>query len=252
MKNLLLRLVIALAMAVGIAQATPLFKVGTDESLPPYSFVRGGKAVGIDVDMLHAAAKRLDLKIEVVPLPWKRVLVLLQSGELPLAMPLFRTPERESFARFTGPVHVSQNGLFVRKGEEFPFTSIDDLTGKRIGLNRGFVLADDFDRAIRQGKVMTEEVGTIDQNVKKLGARRIDAFAGNVVSTRYVLRGTSAETKTAVLPRLLSENRPAYLVVSRTAKIPDQERLVETLRRTLEDLHRDGTYAKIVESYLKP
>ena len=148
--------------------------------------------------------------------------------------------------------HVSQNGLFVRKGEEFPFTSIDDLTGKRIGLNRGFVLADDFDRAIRQGKVMTEEVGTIDQNVKKLGARRIDAFAGNVVSTRYVLRGTSAETKTAVLPRLLSENRPAYLVVSRTAKIPDQERLVETLRRTLEDLHRDGTYAKIVESYLKP
>ena len=64
---------LAWALAAGLfaawAMAAPL-KVGTDESLPPYSFVREGKAVGIDVDMLRLAAQRLQLEVEIVPLPW--------------------------------------------------------------------------------------------------------------------------------------------------------------------------------------
>ena len=60
---------ILLWLTVCSASATPPLRVGTDESLPPYSFVRDGKAAGIDVDMLHAAAKRLGLEVEVIPLP---------------------------------------------------------------------------------------------------------------------------------------------------------------------------------------
>lgn len=243
---------IFLWLTVCSASATPPLRVGTDESLPPYSFVRDGKAAGIDVDMLHAAAKRLGLEVEVIPLPWKRVLALLEAGELPLAMPLFKTPQREAFALFTGPVHLSQTGLFVRKGNEFAFESVDDLTGKRIGLSRGFVLQDDLDLAIRAKKVTAEEVGTIDQNLRKLAAGRIDAFAGNVVSTRYVLRDSPLGAQLTILPRLLHASRPAFLTISRNAPLPNRARLAEDLRTALDALHRDGTYAKIVESYLKP
>ena len=245
-------LAIALALITGAALAAPRLQVGTDESLPPFSFVRDGQAVGIDVDMLRTAATRLGLNLDIVPLPWKRVLALTENGELPLAMPLFRTAQRETFAKFTGPVHVSQSGLFVKKGREFPFASIDDLAGKRLGINRGFVFQDDLDRAIREGKIVTEEVGTIDQNLRKLLAERIDAFAVNVVSARYVLRGSPMEAQLTVLPHLLNNHRPAFLVISRVARIPERDRLAADLQSTLEELHRDGTYQRIVERYLVP
>ena len=53
-------------LAIGAAvwaMAAPL-KVGTDESLPPYSFVREGKAVGIDVDWYTTREREL---AEVLP-----------------------------------------------------------------------------------------------------------------------------------------------------------------------------------------
>lgn len=245
---------LAWALAAGLfaawAMAAPL-KVGTDESLPPYSFVREGQAVGIDVDMLRLAAQRLQLEVEIVPLPWKRVLARIESGELPLAMPLFRTPLRERFALFTGPVHLSQSGLFVHRDRSFPFTTIDDLAGKRIGISRGFVIQDELDYAIRSRLVIAEEVGSIEQNLRKLLAGRIDAYAGNVVSTRYVLRQWPQAAELEVLPKRLTEARPAFLVVSRAATLPDRDQLVEALRQALEALHRDGTYTRLVEHYLR-
>ena len=251
--SMLFRLTCALAAGIfaAWAQAAPPLRVGTDESLPPYSFAHEGKAKGIDVDMLRIAAERLKLDIEIVPLPWKRVLALVEKGELPLAMPLFRTPQRERFALFTGPVHFSQSGLFVRRDHRFPFTDIGDLAGKRIGLSRGFITQDELDHAIRTGQVIAEEVGSIEQNLRKLLAGRIDAFAGNVVSTRYVLRGLSQAAELEALPKLLNDARPAFLVVSRAAILPERAKLIEDLRQTLEALHRDGTYGRLVERYLR-
>ena len=49
------------------------------------------------------------------------------------------------------------------------------LAGKRIGISRGFVIQDELDYAIRSRLVIAEEVGSIEQNLRKLLAGRIDA-----------------------------------------------------------------------------
>jgi hypothetical protein len=92
-----IRLGIALvfcALIMHAARAESL-RLATDENLPPYSFSRDGVAVGIDVDMLRAAAAQLQREITVVTLPWKRVLHHVENGDMPLSMPLFKTPERD-------------------------------------------------------------------------------------------------------------------------------------------------------------
>ncbi len=139
----------------------------------------------------------------------------------------------------------------MHRDRSFPFTTIDDLAGKRIGISRGFVIQDELDYAIRSRLVIAEEVGSIEQNLRKLLAGRIDAYAGNVVSTRYVLRQWPQAAELEVLPKRLTEARPAFLVVSRAATLPDRDQLVEALRQALEALHRDGTYTRLVEHYLR-
>ena len=231
------------------AVAAPLVVV-TDESLPPYSFVRGNDVVGIDVDMLTEAAKRLSLDLKITALPWKRVFVYVKEGRSPLAMPLFRTAEREEFCLFTGPVHYSVTGIFVKKGKEFRFDNIGDLNGKRLGYNRGFVIQDDLDKAIATGTVIAEEVRSIEQNFGKLMAGRIDVFSANVVSTQYVMRDSPFRNEISMLPKLLTDQRPAYLVVSKAANLPGKEELIASLTVTLKALYQDGTYDKIVKRYV--
>ncbi len=235
---------------------TPAFPVGaapltvvTDENLPPYSYLRGNVAIGIDVDMLREAATRLKIDISISALPWKRALLSIERGESQLGMPLFRTPERAQYALFTAPVHYSTTGLFVKKGREFRFDSVSDLSGKRLGYNRGYALPEELDEAIKKGRLAGEEVSTTSQNIAKLMLGRIDVFAANTINTQFVMRETSAQKDIAQLPHPLSQKRPAYLVVSKSADLPGKNELVAALTQELEKLHRDGTYERIVKRY---
>jgi ABC-type amino acid transport substrate-binding protein len=99
------------------------------------------------------------------------------------------------------------------------------------------------------GQLDAEEASTMDQNLHKLLLGRIDAFASNVLSVRYVIKGTPMAQETELLPHLLQANRPAYVVVSRNVSLPDRDRVIGRLARALASLQADGTYKRIVAHY---
>lgn len=223
--------------------------VATDENLPPFSFVREKVVTGIDVDMLSEAARKLGIDLKIVALPWKRVLLLLERGEVHLAMPLFLTPERERFSDFVAPLHYSVTGIFVRKDRIFRFDAVDDLVGKHFGYNRGYALPDELNKMVLGGKIVAEEVSTTEQNIGKLMFGRIDFFVSNTANARFLLRDSPHRTEIAQLPKPLSARRPAYLVASKSAVIQGRDALVNDLRQTLGKLHRDGSYERFVAKY---
>lgn len=244
--RLLLLFVCLLAQPLHAAE----YRVASDENLAPYSFRdASGQPAGIDIDVLNEVGRRLDIRFRIELLPWKRVLQQVEQGQVALASPLFRTPEREQFAQYTGPVHYSALGLFAPANSTLRFTGLADLDGKRLGINRGFVLQDEFDRAVREGRLQIEEVNAVEQNIRKLQAGRIDLFAANVISTQYALRNSGATASLRLLPRLLQEHRPAFLVISRRAAVPEREQLARQLEATLNAIHQDGSYARIVSKY---
>ena len=238
-----------LCFSFGVRAEAPL-RVGTDENLPPFSFVREGQATGIDVDMLRLAAKRVGIEVDIVALPGKRFIAWIETGQLDMAMPLLRTPEREATMLFSGPVHFGQFGLFVHKDRSFRFESPADLKSKRIGINRGLTALDEYMKKNPLAHPEIEEVGSTEQNIKKLLAGHLDAFVANVTSTRFLIAGTPASALITPLPRLISDKRPSYLVISRASRIGEKEKLAEALRTALERMHEDGTYARIVERHL--
>lgn len=227
------------------------YTVAVDENLAPYSYrAADGKVVGIDIDMLQELGRRLNIQFTPKPLPWKRVLAETQIGRSQLSMPLFRTPERETFALFTGVMHYSRLALFGRRNQPWRPVKLEDLRGKNIGVNRGFVLQPAFDKAAQEGLFQIEEVNTLDQNVRKLLAGRIDAFAANEDAIRFTVRGTPAASEIVMQPLVLDPSRPAFLVISRAARLPREAELAQRLKTTLDAMHRDGSYRRIVARHL--
>jgi ABC-type amino acid transport substrate-binding protein len=73
------------------------------------------------------------------------------------------------------PLNIAKIYLFSRTGEG-PFTSLEQLKGKRIGARRGMPYGPAFDSSGVKAELVNED----DQNVQKLMAKRIDAFLAYV------------------------------------------------------------------------
>ena len=71
--------------------------VGTDATYPPSEFVAGdGKTIqGFDVDLLNAVAKKLDLKVKLVPSKFDSIITGVEGGKYDMGMSSFSiNPER--------------------------------------------------------------------------------------------------------------------------------------------------------------
>jgi len=49
-------------------------------------------------------------------------------------------------------MYYVQYSVFVKKGREFDFNRIEDLYGKTVGIQRGWFVSDEFDKAVSEEK----------------------------------------------------------------------------------------------------
>ena len=239
--------------AANAADPLPELTLHSEFSFPPYNWVENEEYKGIDADIVREACRRAGIMPVIKNRPWKRVLKEVETGEADGGFSSFLTPEREAFAHFlTGsPLHYSTYSLFAKQGREFAYQKAEDLFGKRIGIVRGFVINKDFDDAFKSGKIIVEEVTELKQNILKLLAGRIDAFVHQQDITVYALKTKKFEGNVVMLPVPIEPARPSYLMISKAAKIPEKERLTESLNTALKNMQQDGTVEKIYDKYLK-
>ncbi|MCL9782451.1 transporter substrate-binding domain-containing protein [Vibrio sp. S4M6] len=219
------------------------------ENFIPYAWVESGKLTGIDVEIIHQLSQKVGIPITIKLVPWKRVIHQTKHGHIDGAFSLFRSEERESFANFIPtPIHESTFKVFVRKGEEFDFQSIDDLHGKFIGINTAFYLGDAFAHA-RKNKLIQIEESSTKQNIQKLHGNRIEVFIGNQQEVYYWLSKMGLSESIIALPKPMFPPRGAYLVISKAAKTPNQEDLIRRLSQALKEMQASGEIDKVYVKY---
>jgi ABC-type amino acid transport substrate-binding protein len=246
MRHILLGTLFTLITSFGAAEQR-LHLIGDEDNKPECYIDENGNAVGSDVEILRELGRRLNITIEIELAPWVRVLSMTQSGQADGGFPLFITPERKEFALYTDvPVHVSVMTLYARLGQEFEYNDFSDLYNKTIGINRGYSISEDFDLAAKIGKIKLEEVETIEQLVKMLINKRIDAIAATPSSVRTYLKEKSIEISAIGHVR----SRAAYLTLSKAAKIKDKENLLERINQTLLEMEQEGFIKEVTNKYL--
>lgn len=244
---------LAAGLCVALAHAqNPKLRIQGDYAFPPYSYLREGKPVGIDVDIVQELGRRSGVQFDIGLVPFKRVVESVRAGSVEAGMALLHNAEREGFALFTGVLHNSTYSLFVLKDRPMRFDgSLDSLQGQRIGKVRGFFVSEAFDAEVAVGRVQLEETAGSEQGLQMLRAGRVDAISGQTVVTRYLAQQAGMVEALRVLPFPLVPDKPAFLVLSRAAAIADREALGERLRLMLEQMHRDGSIARIEARHLQ-
>ena len=208
----------------------------------PFIWCEDEGAKGIDADIIAELFQRLGRTYTIRSLPWKRALGYTQDGDADGTIAAFKTPEREAYAQFLEqPLHFSTYSVFVKKGDEFSFETVEGLYGKTIGINAEYSVSPTFDAAVQAGQIVVEEVKETEQNTRKLLARRIDAMINNRHVTLYTAKTLGLSEGIVPLSRPVQEPRLSYLMISHAAEIEQKAELIQQLNQVLNEMWQDGT-----------
>lgn len=119
-------------------EASHTIIVGTSADYMPFTFVKDGKVVGFDIDLMNAIAKNLGSQVVIKDMQFYSLIPSLQNGDIHvIAAGMFRTPEREKEVDFSIPYYSNKFALVV-KGS---YDANDPLkAGMKIGTQTGTLM----------------------------------------------------------------------------------------------------------------
>ncbi len=113
--------------------------VGTEPTFPPFEFVdEKNQIIGFDIDIAQELAKRLNVKLEIVSLPFDSLIPALQQGKIDLIIAgMTITEERSKVVDFSKPYFNANQAIVVRKASGFLPKTFEDLVGKKVAVQLG-------------------------------------------------------------------------------------------------------------------
>jgi polar amino acid transport system substrate-binding protein len=220
-----------------------------------YSFTGpDGEAAGADVDLVKAVADELGCVASFHKMPWARVLLELENGELDVTTSASRTPERERFAHFSVPYRQAQMGIYVRKGESGRYT-LDGLSGVveaglRLGVVNGYYYGPEFEALMADPGFAERVDGVInyETNIRKLLLGRIDGILVDDIGVMIgALADHGAEDQVEQHPVFLAGDE-FHLMFSKKSVSAD---LVARIDEVLAGMEADGRLLHIMDKYIK-
>src|SRR6266487_1425436 len=107
-----------------------VIKVGTSADYPPFESVdANGNKVGFDVDLMTEIAKRLDVKLEWVDMPFDSLIAAVQEGKIDASISAFNySEERDKTIDFSDAYYTSEDVAKFKVGVQTGTTQDSWLT----------------------------------------------------------------------------------------------------------------------------
>ena len=113
-----------------------VLKVGMSGNQPPMSMTnREGGLMGFDVDLAKALADAMKVKLEIVPMPFGKLLSALEDNKVDMVMSgLAITPERTEMVSFVGPYMMSGKSILTKNSTLAKIEASKDFNRKELKL----------------------------------------------------------------------------------------------------------------------
>lgn len=225
-------------------KAAGVLNVATSADFAPFEFhaLIDGKdtIVGADIDMVNEIADRLGVEVNILDLDFNAVLTALQQGKADIAVSgISATDERKQTFDFTDNYFTPEQKVVVNKNNESAFDSIESLSGKKVGAQKGSIqemivqdqLADSQLVSIAKVPNLVNELkqGSIDGLVLESAvAESYVAQNDDLVITDVALEASEGDSYAIALPKGSTE-------------------LQEELNSILKELIEDGTIDEYVQ-----
>lgn len=213
--------------------------MATNAYFPPYEYYDGKDIIGIDADIAKAIADKMGLELKIEDMEFDSIITAVSTGKADLGLAgMTVTPDRQKNVDFSDSYATGIQSVIVK--EDSTITKIDDLQGKKIGVQlstTGDIYAtDDF------GKDSVVQYNKGNDAVMALTQGQVDAvIIDNEPAKSYV----EANKGLKILDtEYATENYAACIS-------KDNAGLTKAVNKALAELKDDGTLQKIVDKYIK-
>lgn len=245
----------ALVLWTGPASAESCTLRAGYDSYGVYSYSDGhGRAGGIDIDVVRAWARELGCHVTFEEMPWQRILLAIEAGQLDLSSSASMTEERLRFARFSVPYRQAEVAIYVRRGEtgRFALEGLRDIpkAGLRLGIVTGYYYGEDFEALMADERfaAQIDPAADYDINIRKLLHRRIDGFIVDDVGVMAsALRRLGVNDRIERHPLALPGDDLHFMFSRNTVDAPR----VEAVNRVLQRMKNEGRLQEIMRKHLE-
>ena len=235
MKKLMVALMGAAILAGCAKNDSDTIKMITEATFPPYEFLRGQEIVGIDAEICKAVAEKLGKKFSAETVDFDSVIPAVISGKADLAAAgITVTEDRKKNVDFSVP--YVKTGIVVIYKKSNPFTSVDQLKGKRIGVQGG-TTSETF--VLEQLKQEPERTKSPAEACASLKAGRCDFVIADIDPAKNCVKG---EADLALSDFITSEE---YAIAIKKGR-PE---LLATVNAVIAELKTNGKLAEWIEQY---
>ena len=216
-------------------------QVASDIPYAPFEFTEPGsnEVVGFDVDLVKAIAATPHVGItdvEFIKQRFDTIILSVAQGRFDMAASSFSiTPERAKQIDFSDGYFTATQSVMVKTGSDI--TGIDDLRGRRIGVQRGTTGAD-LAATVQGAEVLRYEI--IDDAFNALAADRVDAVINDYAVSAYA-----------------AERRDDFEIVDRNPTVEnyglvfskENTALRDAFNAGLAEIRANGTYDEIYRKW---
>ena len=242
--SLLLVLSMALCMFAGCSETANesandnVLVMATNAAFPPYEYYENGQIVGIDAEIAKAIADKLGMELRIEDMEFDSIIAAVQTGKADIGMAgMTVTEDRKLNVNFTDSYATGVQVVIVKEGS--PIKTIDDLAGKKIGVQTSttgdIYASDDF------GDENVERYSKGTDAVAALSAGKIDCV---IIDNEPAKAFVAANEGLVILDTEYAVEDYAICYAKENTE------LGKKVNDALKELIADGTVQKIIDKYI--
>ncbi|MCX7922639.1 MAG: ABC transporter substrate-binding protein [Clostridia bacterium] len=216
--------------------------VGTSADYAPYEFHKliDGKdeIIGFDIAIANEIAKDLGVKLEISDMKFDGLLPALQTGNIDFVI-AGMTPdaERSKMVDFTKIYYTAAQGVMVRTEDKDKIKSIDDLNGKKVGVQKGAIQEKIAKEQMKSSTIIS--LGKIPDLIMELKNKKVDALVVELpVANGYVAKHPDLTISDV---KVKEDTGGSAIAIAK-----GNPELVEAMNKTLDRLINDKQIDKFV------
>jgi polar amino acid transport system substrate-binding protein len=219
----------------------------------PYTSVEGGQLKGLDSDILEAAAKKLDLKVEPQVTDFNGMLGGVQSHRVDMSIGgIAWSADRQKEGLFTDPAYYSPPAMAVHGSATYK--TIADLEGKDIGTVTGYVWVKSI-KAITGAKLHAYPDANGVFNDLSSGRIQVGFLDPLIIidakkkrpdmdfTTQYLTPPTAEQIKAQPALEYLAPYQVAFYVAKQEPK------LEAAISKEIDKMYANGELSKLIQKY---
>ena len=202
---------------------------------------------GLMVELMLELFQRIGQPLRMELYPWKRCIYMVRNRKADALMLTVKTVEREQFAYFPTPFFVNKIQFFHKRDSPFSWNDFSDLKGLTIGIVDGAKYSQEFQDAIVRHGLNVELVSSIEINLKKLQAGRIDITPVlDVVAASIIASEEGFVGEFAVAEKPLKVT-PMQMAIGRSSRLMEYR---DAINAAILEMKSDGTVTSVYAKYV--